>query len=123
MRADETPDSPAEDHVQPRPLSFSSAAVAPRDSIAPPIDLEDVRRGVATLAESHAMEKADALTITRLFHDMESLLQHERHLRVREGHKLRAELERTQLTMELDRLARKRTVEDLQQIMPTPRRK
>lgn len=78
----------------------------------PPADLDEIRERVTELAESEAMDKANALTVTRLFHAMEALLQHEKHVRLREEQRLRAELERTHMTVELDRLARKRTLED-----------
>lgn len=82
----------------------------------PPADIDEIRRGFVKLAESDAMDKTDALTITRLYHAVESILLHEKHMRRREVNDLRHELERTHMQVELDRLARRRTMDDLQQV-------
>ena len=80
----------------------------------PPADLDELRHGFHQLAASKGLDKEAALTLTRLFHGMESLLHHEKHMRVREMNVLRHELERTHMQVELDRLARRRTLDDMQ---------
>ena len=87
--------------------------------------LETIKKGFAALAESDGLDKAHALELTRLFHSMETLVLREIHLRERDVAELRTELEMTRLRSELDRLARRQTVEafQAQQISSVPSRK
>lgn len=104
-----------------RSESFARAP-APEPAEVPPVDLDEVRRGVLDLAASDQLDKASALAVTRLFHAMETLLKHECTTRDRALAETRNELERTMLQNELDRMARRRTLDE-QQIVgePTPR--
>lgn len=95
-------------------MSSSAPLPSPPSVDTPPADLDEIRRGFSELAESQALDKAAALTITRLYHGIESILQHERNMRTRDVTNLRHELERTHMQMELDRLARRRTMDDVQ---------
>lgn len=68
-----------------------------------PASIDDVRRGVADLATSEALDKESALAVTRLFHAMEMLLRQactDRDMRVAEKD---AELHRLRLELELER--------------------
>ena len=101
-----------------------SAVATPRQSLTvqvPPsgfevdmMPLEDVRLGIKTLSESDKLDKAAALTVTRLHHEMELLLQHEKHVRYQEISTLRSQLEQNRLETELDRLARRHTLDEAQ---------
>ena len=87
--------------------------------------METIKKGFAALAESDGLDKSHALELTRLFHSMETLVLREIHLRERDVAELRTELEMTRLRSELDRLARRQTVEafQAQQISSVPSRK
>ena len=76
--------------------------------------LRSLRAAVAELAAGEGMEKATALRVVQLHHEMESLLEQERAAREVELVKLRGDLERFHLQAELDRLARKSVVSETQ---------
>lgn len=102
--------------VRPLPTSLSSACVFASPAIPDaPADLDAIRAGVVALAESEAMDKPTALQVTRLFHSMELLLRHEKHVRDRQIADLKNDLERTRLETELERFARRHTLEEMQQ--------
>ena len=116
--ADATPvtdtDAP---NSEPSPVS----AVVPAEAPAPltptqqaDADLAAIRSGFSKLAESDCMDKTAALKITRLYHAMELLIQSEQNRRVREIAALRNDLEQTRLQNELDRLARRHTLDEVQ---------
>ena len=73
-----------------------------------------IRQGFDRLAESEGLDKVHALELTRLFHSMETVLQRSAHAREREVAELKAELEMIRLRSELDRLARRQTMEAFQ---------
>lgn len=102
-------DSPDDSPIPQDPLTESEPTIQTMD---------DIRRSIADLTESNAMDKSTALTVTRLFHGAESIIQQEHHMRVQEVSNLRHEVERTHMQAELDRLARRRTLDD-QLVTPT----
>ena len=77
-------------------------------------ELDALRSDFNALADSDALDKPTALTVARLFHAMEALLMHERAARERDVAALRHELERAHLQGELDRLARRHTLDEVQ---------
>ena len=88
---------------------------APADPLAVDVsELCRIREKVCVLAASETIDKTSALDLTRLFHDLETLLHRECHSRDRALTELRAELQRTRLQIELDRLARQKTMNDVQ---------
>lgn len=68
-------------------------------------DVDVIRRGVTALAESSALDKESALSMTRLFHAMEMLMRHECARRDAMVCKLESELERSRIQHELDRVS------------------
>lgn len=101
----------------------ADAADAAADALPPPgDDLEGVRRQVHDLAASQDLDKPAALTVLRLFHAMETLLRHECGARDRALHDALHALKRERLHAELERLTRRRTIEDAQlaAAQPTP---
>ena len=71
----------------------------------PMIDMETIRRGIDALAESDRLDKDSALTMTRLFHSMETLMRHECTRRDAQISRMECELERGRIQHELDRIA------------------
>jgi hypothetical protein len=99
--------------IVPRPASPPPVDEAPpREAGDAPADLDALRAGFAALAESDALDKATSLRLLRLHHGYESLLLHERHVSKRDAEALRHAIERMQLQNELDRLARRRTLDE-----------
>lgn len=96
----------------------SRSSVLPHSSVhtldTPPADLAELLRGFAALAETPELDKTTALTVTRLYKNMEAILLHERYMREREVSELRHTLERTHMQNELDRLARRKTLDAAQ---------
>ena len=68
-------------------------------------DVEVIRRGITALAESSALDKDSALSMTRLFHAMEMLMRHECARRDATVCRLESELERSRIQHELDRVS------------------
>jgi hypothetical protein len=77
---------------------------------ADPLDAR--RRELEALTAGDALDKSTALSVTHLFHALETIVREER--AARELAAVRFELERTRLQSELDRLARRRTLDDAQ---------
>lgn len=87
------------------------------------MNFEDIKQQISALVESSTMEKSAALVITRLFHGVECILQHERHTHIRKIAQLTHDMERAQMQFELDRLARRRILEDASQDTPSGQRR
>ena len=86
----------------------------PTHDLPPPThDLEGVRAVTNELVESTVLDKDTALRVMHIFHSMETLLRYECAKRDRRVCDVTAELERTRLHSELDRLARRHTLETL----------
>lgn len=87
----------------------------------PSLTLDTIRTSAARLAASEALDKTTALALMNLFHAMENLLTYECNLRDRMIIETRTTLERTRLEGELDRLARRHTLDEqsLQQLAET----
>lgn len=89
--------SPPRSPVRTRTLSVESTAALPP----PSQTLDEVRQQVVALVSTEALDKEAALTVTRLFHTMETLLRHEcavRDRKIADGENL---LERERLQMRL----------------------
>ena len=71
----------------------------------PMLDIETIRHGINTLAGSDRLDKDSALTMTRLFHSMETLMRHECTRRDAQISRTECELERARIQHELDRIA------------------
>lgn len=69
------------------------------------IDVETIRGGINFLAESDRLDKDSALTMTRLFHSLETLMRHECTRRDAHISRMECELERVRIQHELDRIA------------------
>ena len=67
---------------------------------------DDVQQRVEELVATDGLDKSAALTVTRLFHAMDLLLERAKHERDSEVQRLQGELEHAQLQSELDRLTR-----------------
>lgn len=106
MDEDPAPDSP----VRPVLRRTESFARGGRTRDVP--ELGELRDELRELAQE--LDKEHALGVTRLFHAMETLLQRECHDRDRTLADTRSELERARLQAELDRLARRHVLEELQ---------
>ena len=106
MESTDTP--PKEETKEEKKTLVRAHSFARRDAL----DLDQLRVEASELA--NVLSKEHALATTRLFHAMESLLQRECHRRDRELADTRAELERARLQAELDRLARRHTLDDIQ---------
>ena len=89
---------------------------APTEALPPPrYELEELRREIFELAASDTLDKGAALAVTRLFHAMETLLRHECAERERRLSRALNDIEQMRLHNELERLARRHTLDDLQQ--------
>jgi hypothetical protein len=88
---------------------------APSGVPVPRLELEAIRREVFELAASETLDKGAALTVTRLFHSMETLLRHECTERERRLCHALNDLEQMRLHNELERLARRHTIETVEQ--------
>ena len=86
------------------------------------ITIEGLRNGVDQLAQSERMDKDSALTMTRLFHSMETLMRHECTLRDAQISRMECEIERTRIQHELDRIASTHIVQQ-QLVESTPHRR
>jgi hypothetical protein len=87
-------------------------------------DIETIRDEVNGLAGSEKMDKDSALTMTRLFHSMETLMRHECTRRDAQISRLECEIERARIQHELDRVANSHLLQQQQQgVEPTPLRR
>lgn len=82
--------------------------------------IDSIRTGVNDLAASDKLDKESALSMTRLFHAMETLMRSECTWRDAHIAKLESEVERVRLQHELDRIS---NVQIQQQIESTPLRR
>lgn len=96
------------------PDSPSRALVVHRPSVAAPDEtLEGIKRQIAEICNSDVMDKPTSLSVTRLFHAMEVLLRHECEVRERQRVDAVAALEHSRLEAELDRLGRRKILDDM----------
>lgn len=87
-------------------------------------NIETIREDVNQLAESEKLDKDSALTMTRLFHSMETLMRHECTLRDAQILRLQSEIERIRLQHELDRIASTQIIQQQHQTVEcTPLRR
>lgn len=93
------------DIPSPRPPAVS----ADDDNESPPqmtlSDIDDIRTGVNELAGSDRLDKDSALSMTRLFHALETLMRDECTIRDAKISKMESEIERSRIQHELDRIA------------------
>ena len=73
--------------------------------------LEELRNEVTSVVEDEHIEKATAVRVAQIFHRMETLLRYECNKRDRQVLETRNDLEMTRLQNELDRMARRQTLE------------
>ena len=92
--------------LSPSPLPSADAHVR-RDTLS----LSVIKQNMETLVQDQAVDKVTALEITRLFFQLETLLIHEKHARIQETTALRNEVEMARMRAELDRLARRQTLD------------
>lgn len=87
-------------------------------------DIETIRDDVNRLAESEELDKDSALTMTRLFHSLETLMRHECTRRDAQISRLECEIERARIQHELDRIANSQLIQQQQKaIESTPLRR
>lgn len=87
------------------------------------IDIETIREEVNNLAGSEKLDKDSALTMTRLFHSMETLMRHECTRRDAQISRLECEIERTRIQHELDRITNNQLIQQQKVIESTPLRR
>lgn len=73
--------------------------------------LEELRSEVSAVVEDESLDKSTALRVAQLFHRMETLLRYECNKRDRQVLETRNDLEMTRLQNEVDRMARRQTLE------------
>ena len=121
---EQQPLTPEEAPLPALPNSLSSAAVfASPPMPEPPTSMDDITKDVLALTESDVLDKATALRVFRIYHAMDVLIRHEKHVRDRQISDLRNDLERARLEMELERFARQHTLMEtqMQQVEVLPR--
>lgn len=89
----------------------------------PCTSIDEIQVQVRELVSAETLDKAMALSITRLFHEMESLYIRENMLHERQLSEIRNDLERTRMQAELDRLARRHTLHEAELPSSTPKRR
>ena len=112
---DLSPDSMYENPPQIPALSLAHSEGLSRHADPDPdpiANLEDIRHGVSQLAASDVLDKQSAISVLSLFHSMEKLFDRECNKRDAMLVDVRNALEKTRLESELDRLARRKTIED-----------
>ena len=116
------PDTPSQ---RPSPIQVSDERETPLVSNAPSFtDIETIREEVNNLAGSEKLDKDSALTMTRLFHSMETLMRHECTRRDAQISRMECEIERTRIQHELDRIANTQFLQQQQQMVEsTPLRR
>ena len=75
------------------------------------VSLASIKQDMDTLVHGDVVDKTTALEITRLFFELETLLIQEKHARIQETTTLRNEVEMARMRAELDRLARRQTLD------------
>lgn len=85
-------------------METPSPAPSPRN--VPVLSRDEVQHRVEDLVSGEGLDKTTALTVTRLFHAMDLLLERAKHDRDSEVQKLKSEIEHAQLQNQLDRLTR-----------------
>lgn len=107
---------------RPSPIQVSDAPMPSYEtSLA---DIETIREEVNQLAGSDKLDKDSALTMTRLFHSMETLMRHECTKRDAQISRMECEIERTRIQHELDRIANTQIIQQQQQVVEsTPLRR
>lgn len=86
----------------------------PSPTTPPRTPLETLRGEMRALVASELIDKPTALELTRLWNAAETLLLQEQHARAYDVAALRHELERARLQAELDRFARRHTLDEAQ---------
>lgn len=110
---------------RPSPIQVTDERVTPPFSNEPTFtDIETVREEINKLAGSEKLDKDSALTLTRLFHSMETLMRHECTRRDAQISRMECEIERTRIQHELDRIANSQLLQQQQQVVEsTPLRR
>jgi hypothetical protein len=110
---------------RPSPVQVSDERETPLVSNEPSFtDIETIRDEVNNLAGSEKLDKDAALTMTRLFHSMETLMRHECTRRDAQISRMECEIERTRIQHELDRIASSQFIQQQQQVVEsTPLRR
>lgn len=110
---------------RPSPIQVSDERETPSFSNEPTFtDIETIREEINKLAGSEKLDKDSALTMTRLFHSMETLMRHECTRRDAQISRMECEIERTRIQHELDRIANSQFLQQQQQVVEsTPLRR
>lgn len=110
---------------RPSPIQVTDERVTPSFSNEPSVtDIETIREEINKLASSEKLDKDSALTMTRLFHSMETLMRHECTRRDAQISRMECEIERTRIQHELDRIANSQFLHQQQQVVEsTPMRR
>ena len=111
---------------RPSPIQVSDERETPSFSNNEPsfTDIETIREEINKLAGSEKLDKDSALTMTRLFHSMETLMRHECTRRDAQISRMECEIERTRIQHELDRIANNQFLQQQQQVVEsTPLRR
>ena len=110
---------------RPSPIQVSDERETPSFSNEPSFtDIETIREEINKLAGSEKLDKDSALTMTRLFHSMETLMRHECTRRDAQISRMECEIERTRIQHELDRIANSQFLQQQQQVVEsTPLRR
>jgi len=109
---------------RPSPVRVTDEREVPTSQDTSFSDIETIREDVNHLAGSDKLDKDSALTITRLFHSMETLMRHECTRRDAQISRLECEIERTRIQHELDRIANTQIIQQQQQVVEsTPLRR
>ena len=110
---------------RPSPIQVSDEREAPSFINEPSFtDIETIREEINKLAGSEKLDKDSALTMTRLFHSMETLMRHECTRRDAQISRMECEIERTRIQHELDRIANSQFLQQQQQaVESTPLRR
>lgn len=111
---------------RPSPIQVSDERETPSFASNEPsfTDIETIREDINKLAGSEKLDKDSALTMTRLFHSMETLMRHECTRRDAQISRMECEIERTRIQHELDRIANSQFLQQQQQVVEsTPLRR
>tara|TARA_B110001450_G_scaffold254335_1_gene279493 strand:- start:1572 stop:1940 length:369 start_codon:yes stop_codon:yes gene_type:complete len=80
--------------------------------------VQEIQASLRTIASSESMDKATALAVTELFHEMETLFREECARRDHQMLQITMDSERQRLEVEMDRMARRHVI-DQQQLQGT----
>lgn len=109
-------DSP---HRRPSPIYLENGEDSREEMSNAPMEpvtsIDGIRNSVNQLAGSDRLDKDSALTMTRLFHAMETLLRQECTQRDAQISRMGCEIERTRIQHELDRIASSQIIQQQQQ--------